>query len=163
MKNLAEWREIIWRRKLTPAETAELREYLATHPEVAGEWEAELALNQVLDHLPEAPRVSSNFTARVMEAVRLEAAAQARAKTPQGFGWQTISRWLPRTAVACLIVTACLFAYHEHEQTARLTLAHDVVRLTAAVSPDMMEDFEAIRRMGDTPVSADTDIIRLMQ
>ena len=75
MKNdafLSLLRESSWRRKLTEAEQAELRAYLAAHPDARADWEMESALNAALTRLPDAP-VPSNFTARVLQAVEREA------------------------------------------------------------------------------------------
>ncbi len=70
-------RELSWRRKLTGAEEAELRAWLAAHPDAQADWEAEAGLNAALGRLPDAP-VPSNFTARVLQAVEREAAAELR-------------------------------------------------------------------------------------
>src|SRR5438067_2362092 len=94
------WREISWRRKLTPAEEAELRAWLAVHPEARAEWEAEIALtNTLVRSLPDVP-VASNFTARVLQAVDRETAA----REPRLPGWQPWKRWLPRVALGALAV-----------------------------------------------------------
>src|SRR5207247_7147160 len=82
-------REASWKRKLTPAEESELRNWLTTHPEAQADWEADAALNRVLDHLPEVA-VSSNFTGRVLKAVELESAAAARTSPPK-------SKWFWRS------------------------------------------------------------------
>src|SRR5437667_12737472 len=70
-------RELSWRRRLTSSEEAELRAWLAAHPEAQAQWEAEAGLNDALGLLPDAP-LGSNFTARVLQAVQLEAAASTR-------------------------------------------------------------------------------------
>src|SRR5947207_1198597 len=74
-------RELSWRRQLTGAEEAELRAWLAAQPEAQAGWEAEAELNEALGRLADAP-VSTNFTTRVLQAVELEAAAQAPANNP---------------------------------------------------------------------------------
>src|SRR5262245_66668141 len=71
--------EASWRRKLTPEEETRLQHYLAAHPEAQAEWEDEMALSFHLRQLPDAP-LSSNFTARVLEAVELEQRRQERAR-----------------------------------------------------------------------------------
>ena len=48
-------RELSWRRKLTDSEEAELRAWLAAHPEAQAGWEVEAELNQALGRLPDAP------------------------------------------------------------------------------------------------------------
>src|ERR1035441_868191 len=69
--------ELSWRRKLTDAEEAQLRALLESRPEAQADWDAEATLNAVLGRLPDAP-VPSNFTARVLQTVEREAAAELR-------------------------------------------------------------------------------------
>ena len=57
-------REILWRRPLTAAEAAELRAWLAAHPDAAADWATEQQLSRAVRRLADAP-VPSNFTARV--------------------------------------------------------------------------------------------------
>src|SRR5271165_916325 len=93
------FRELSWRREPAEAEAAELRAWLAAHPEAAAEWEAERQLNELLQQLPEAPPVASNFTARVLQAVKRETSA-ARPAAHGWRSWHPWRGWLPRTAVA---------------------------------------------------------------
>src|SRR5579863_6551746 len=97
--------ELSWKRKLTDAETGQLRDWLAAHPEVQAQWEAENALNEALALLPEAP-VPSNFAARVLQASAREAAAESRPRLPAWRGWFLRARWVPRIGFAAVIVTA---------------------------------------------------------
>ncbi len=153
-------RETAWRRKLTDAEQAELRTWLATHPAARDEWENEAALNELLARLPEAP-VASNFTARVLQAVEREAAASERAAR-----WPRVWRILvPRFATALVLVGAGLFAYHRHVQAERLELIRSVAAVAdvrALPSPQFLQDFEAIRRLRPVP-PADQELLALMQ
>ena len=97
------WRERSWRRKLTSAEQAELRAWLAAHPEAQAEWEAEMALNDVLDQLPDAP-VASNFTARAVAAVEREKAEIYRL----GLRWMD-SKACRRVLLTTKHAKTCLF------------------------------------------------------
>ena len=103
-------RELSWRRKLTAAEAAELQAWLAAHPEARADWEAEAGLNEALGRLPDAP-VPSNFTARVLQAVEREAAAELRRRRT----WQVWLRWrwLPKAAVAAVVLGAGLVSYQQ--------------------------------------------------
>jgi anti-sigma factor RsiW len=157
-------REINWQRKLTDAETAELQGYLAAHPEAKEEWESETELNQLLEHLPEAPPVASNFTMRVLQAVEREAATRSRIKA----GWPgwlgSIQRWLPKVAVACLAISLGVFTYEHHQLKTRAAMARSVAELTAIVSasnPELLEDFEPIRRLSDPEPKADVELLAL--
>lgn len=159
-------RELGWRRKLTPNEEAAVQDYLTAHPEAQDDWLAEAELNQLLEELPEAP-VSSNFTTRVIQAARLEAAARERQRRWNMPLWMRISNWLPKAAVAGLAVGLILsFGYHQHQVNTRVTLARNVAQLSGAVSasdPELMQDFEPIRQLSNSQPKADVELIALMK
>ncbi len=159
-------RELSWRRALTQNESDELQKYLQAHPAAREEWENEAALNQLLEQLPAAPPVSSNFTARVLQAVALETAAQNRAPARDLAVWPKLWRWLPKAALAGLIFGGALAGYHQQQVNARAALARNVVEFTAAVSasnPEVMQDLEPIRRLSDPQPKADTELLALMK
>jgi hypothetical protein len=156
-------RELNWRRRLTETEAAELRNYLAAHPEAKEEWESEAELNQLLAQLPEAPPVASNFTARVLQAVEREAAAKSGVMGRPTW-WKSIQRWLPKAAVACLMVGLGLFTYEQHQLKTRAAMAKSVAEITEIVSasnPELLEDFEPIRRLSDPAPKADVELLAL--
>jgi hypothetical protein len=153
-------RESSWRRKLTAAEQAGLRAYLAANPDARADWEMESALNAALARLPDAP-VPSNFTARVLQAVEREAAR------PHGWSW----RWnwhtlVPRVAFAAVVITFTGLAFHHHEiYSQRAALARSVAFVTGgqpAPSLEALENFDPIRRMSQ-PQHADDELLALMQ
>jgi hypothetical protein len=158
-------RELSWRRKLTGAEEAELQKYLAAHPEAKADWETDAELNRVLDGLPAAPPVASNFTARVVQAVERETAARARAGGGGWFAQGRLWNWLPRAAAACVVAGVVLLGYHEHQARTREAMARRVVDLARAVSasPELLANYDHIRRLGDTPPKADTDLLALLK
>lgn len=156
-------RELLWRSKLTEAETAELQKLRAAHPEAAADCEAEQALTQAIARLPEAPLVASNFTALVMQEIEQETKARTRTDSR---GW--LRGWLPRVAAACLVVGVSLASWHHHEMTvrARTEMARDVAQLGAALmvsAPELSQNLDSIRRFDDSAPKADTDLLALMQ
>jgi hypothetical protein len=155
-------REAGWRRKLTEAEQAELGAHLAAHPEAQADWEAEAGLNDVLGQLKDFS-VSSNFTARVLQAVEREAAAQARERWK--FWWPSFGR-APKVAAAVLVAGMSVLAYHRHQVTTRVELAESLVAVADVKSlpayPEVLEDFEAIRRLSQTP-PADEALLALLK
>jgi len=159
-------RESGWRRRLTSAEQAELQEYLAAHPIAREEWHGEAALNDLLESLPAAPPVASNFTARVLQAAQLEATVIHRERT---YGWwpaRIFRSWLPKAAIAGVLVGSVFIGYHEQQEHARAALARNVIEVTAAVSasdPDLMQDFEPIRRLSNPQPKADTELLALLK
>ncbi|HWD92310.1 MAG TPA: hypothetical protein VG938_08175 [Verrucomicrobiae bacterium] len=154
-------REKSWR-KLTTAEEAELRAWLAVHPEARADWESETRLTEILGRLPDAP-VPSNFTARVLQAVEREQAAAGRPQRSRR-AW-FVRLLLPRAAVAAVILGVGILTYHEHEATKRAEVAQGVkvvVGVSSLPSPEILQDFDTIRRMSPTP-GPDPELIALMK
>ena len=157
-------RELSWRRKLTPGEAAELRAWLATHPGAQADGEAEAALSEALGRLPDAP-VPSNFTARVLQSVERDRAAGLRRRRERWEAWLHW-RWLPRAAVAAVVLGAGLISY---QQVASATRRAEYGRSVAAVSglsslpgPEVLKDFDAIRVSRPTP-QADEELLAALQ
>src|SRR5881227_162817 len=88
--------ELSWRRKLSSSEEAELRSWLAKHPDSQADWEAETALNAGLSQLPDVP-IPGNFTARVLQTVE----GERTSRRPKLLIW----RLLPRLGFAALAGT----------------------------------------------------------
>jgi anti-sigma factor RsiW len=157
-----ELRETGWRRKLTATEEAELRAWLATHPELKADWEAEAGLSGALRSLPESP-VSSNFTARVLQAVEREIAArQRRRKSSWRWLWHPL---LTKTAVAVTAFCLGLFMYQELAGARRTQLVQSVATLSEVASlpgPEILQDFEVIRQLNSTP-PPDNELLALLQ
>jgi len=153
--------EARWRRKLTASEEAELRAWLAAHPEMEADWLAESGLGGVLSSLPDAP-VPTNFTARVLNAVNQEPAGSRPATTGWRWAWH---RFLPRAAVAVLVAATGLITYERHEALQRAVLARNVATVAdvaAVPNPELMKDFEAVRRLDQTP-PADEELLALLR
>jgi len=154
-------RETGWRRPLTEAEHAELRAWLAAHPEHQAEADADARLNQVLAKLPDAP-LPSNFTARVLQAIERDArSAGPTANATAAPWWRT---FLPRMALAALVLAVGLVAYHRHQQSTQqreLTEAAKKLMLVAGsgplADPMVLEDYEAIRQLSQ----ADEELLAL--
>lgn len=155
-------RETAWRRKFTAAEQAELRAWLAAHPDARDDWENEDALSGLLARMTDVP-VPSNFTARVLQAVERDAGANDRERAPRWvWTWRVL---VPRATVTALMVGTALFAYQRHALAQRVELAQSVATVAdvrSLPSPQFLEDFDVIRRLLPTP-PADKDLLALMQ
>ena len=146
-----------WRRPLTAAEAAELRGWLAAHPEMELDWDAEAGLNRALDHLPDAP-VPTNFTTRVLQEIEREAVAARDRKPAWGWRWRSL---VPKVAVVLLVLGLGVVSYERHQATRRATLARNVAVVSGAVAvpdPGLLQDFDAIRSL-----DPDEDLLALMQ
>ena len=160
MKN--EWlpnqtRELAWRRKLTDAEREELR----GQPEALAELELEARLSEVLAGVPDAP-VSSNFTARVLQAIEREESQAARKRSWTWY-WRVL---VPRVAVAAAVVGFAGLTYQRHEFNQRVQFAHNVALLASAQpvpSVDALKNFDAIQRMSQATPHADDELVALFQ
>jgi len=96
-------KEQSWHRNLTRAEEAELRVWLSTHPDAQPDFETDAALTRALEKLPDV-RVSSNFTARVLQAIEVEERKKTREQQTGFRAWLHLHRWLPRAAATCLLL-----------------------------------------------------------
>ncbi|HYG24928.1 MAG TPA: hypothetical protein VEH04_19335 [Verrucomicrobiae bacterium] len=152
MNDPEQLRELAWRRRLTPAEEAAWRASVEDG-DSAAEVDTELALTESLSRLPNAP-LSSNFTARVLDAVDREGKMRARATSANSWSWR---RLLPRLAFAVsgvltLLAAASLISHHQQvqarEMARSLTAVSGVVSLP---SPEVLQDFEAIRHLNANP------------
>ena len=163
--------ELSWRRKLSPADEVELSAWLQSHPEAQAAWESEAGLNDVLDLLPEAP-LANNFSARVMQQVEREKAAQLRHTRRGQLAWWR--RWIPRIALTIVVAAAGALSY-VHFHGARIHAEMDAARVRAEVvqglgtisqvpslpAPDILEDFDTIRLL--SPWLADEKLLTLLQ
>lgn len=156
-------RELSWRRKLTDAEEAELRTWLAAHPEAQPDWEVEAGLNEALEGLPDAP-VASNFTARVLQAVELEAAREARRPGWTWRVWEWPVGWLPKAALAALLLGAGFFSYEHTRPRTPPHRAEYIQRLAevSADNPAILEDFDTIRAL-NRPAPPDRELLALLK
>ena len=118
-----------------------MQAWLSNHPEDRADWEAEAALNRLLEELPAAPTVSSNFTALVVQAVERDAAAARAPRRTWALVWRTF--WLPRMAMGVVVLAACVVAYQGHVQNNRREMADSVAQVSGlyqvvASNPDAM-------------------------
>ena len=116
-------------------------------------------LRELLSRLPDAP-VSSNFTARVMQAVELEERQAAR-RWNWHWSWRSL---MPRVAVTSVALVMAGLVVQQHEVNAHRTqLAEDVAHVTTAQplpSVDALQNFDAIQRMSQ-PAHADEGLLAL--
>jgi len=150
-----------WRDKLTAAEEASVRAWLAQHPESKMDWDLETQLSEALERLPDVP-VSNNFTARVLQAVEREAAA----RKPSAYGMPWFVRvLLPRAAVASAVLGAGIVTYHEHTSAKRAVLVQGVKVVAGVPSlpdPDILQNFEVIRQL-PASIGPDTELLTAMK
>jgi hypothetical protein len=151
-------REVAWRRELTPGEDAQLRNWLAAHPEDLADWEGETIINECLTRLPDVP-VPSNFTALVLQET------QRLSHPTRRTGWWPRLVWLPRVAFACVVLGLGVFTYQRVQESERQQVVRTVSVLSevaAVPSPEALKDFDAIRVLDHTP-PPDEELLKLLQ
>ena len=140
------------RRRLDVAEKARLEAFLQDHPDADAA--ADLSLNAAMRRLPNRP-VATNFTHRVLEAVFREPLS----RTPVlslGRRWRFFA-WWPKPVWVPLVVGVLLLSCQQYQSHSRRETAQSVARVshaTAWVSVDVLQNFDAINRLGH-PVPVD--------
>lgn len=166
-------RDVLMRRELTADEERRLTQWLARHPEATTDWSEEVALARVLRGL-RSVEVPAHFTSRVMAEVRREAAARDRKRPGRGLAgegwwraWRSAFSWGRMASVAAGVVVLGAGAGAWHWQTVRRSTdeARQVAALRAMASfkPEVLADFEAIRRFGDSSVPVDYELLAALQ
>ena len=156
-------RETGWRRPLTPAEEERLRAIVAAKPALRATWEEEAALNRLLGRMP-AARVSSNFTARVVQAAQGPSATPAWSERLAPFRW--LSRnWMPRVALGLAMVCCGVLSFREYQAVHRAQMARQFAGVNglAALPPMLwLKDFDTINRLNKVSV-ADNDLLAALR
>lgn len=147
-QNDHDWREVRWRRRLSAAEEARCRAWLAAHPEARSAWEEEEALSGLLEALPPVP-VSSNFTARVLRQLEADEARSGRSA-----GAPAWPRWvwsvLPRWAWVGVVMLLLVVGVGQYRRLERGQLARDMTRFPAMAAlpgAELWRDYDAIAEM----------------
>jgi hypothetical protein len=111
--------------------------------------DAQRQMRGLLTRLPDVP-VASNFTARVMQTIELDAMRESRWRL-FGWHWRAI---IPRTAAATVIVGLASFTIYQHEiyvqQVALAKSTREMVASQPMPSVEALKNFDAIQRMGQT-------------
>jgi anti-sigma factor RsiW len=153
------------RRPLRAEEHAQLRAYLAEHPDAQADWEAEAALNRLLCQLPPVP-VSSNFTAQVMHvAMRTKARRHHRRRVLSlrwlwsfGRAWQGV--------IAVLVAGLALLAYSQHRIQSHAELARNVATISALAplpSLEVFQDFDSVKSLPAAPLADEDELLAALK
>jgi hypothetical protein len=171
----SELHEIRWRRPLTPEETAQVQSWLAAHPEATAGWAEETALSGLLQQLPDVP-VASNFTARVMQEIERENTALEPVQWGRWWWAWLTARWMPRVAVAGLVLCLSLLGYFQHRTVARTKLVASLAsfptvaalngqdkQLNRLLSVEVFKDFDTVRHLAPEPPMVDMDLLTVLK
>ena len=164
------------KRELTEDDRARVEASLAAHPELREMWEHDAAFGRLLRHMPDVA-ISSNFTARVLDAIDLDERESARAaRAPAWRAW--LRRVLPQvglgTAAAAVVVVAFgtyRYRVQQHDLAqARIVeaqFAHDIRHvsqdLASVPNPEVFRDFEAINQFRQVSTVSDDELLRVLR
>ena len=151
-------REASWRRPLTAGEEAELRAWLAVHPDAQTDIESDAALRDLISRLPDAP-VPTNFTSQVLAAIERDEAAALHQKSRPAWSWRAL---LPKAALVAIALSLAGYYYERQQSAERVDLVRKAAEVTkvALSDPAVLQDFETIRRLSETP-QTDYDLLAI--
>lgn len=163
------------RRTLLPDEIERIESFLKQHPAMIAEWELETSLNAALRNLRPAP-LSSNFTSQVIRAV--EKGSPRKLEASFWRSWRRV--FLPRLAIASVLVGIAFLSYRHHELTLRRELAQTVADVSSITilpavakapsaaagasvpSIEMLVNFEEIQSLNQIPY-VDDELLAALQ
>lgn len=164
--------ETAWQRPLAADELARVERWCQLHPERRKEVELDLAASSALHGLPEV-EVPSNFMARVWSEVDR---SEALASTPEikvrsrATGWNLASLLrasFPRFAAATLIVvgggTLGWQGYRSNQRTEVAAGVTQVMQASSIPDPEMLQVFDTLQVMVETPTAVDVDLLAALQ
>ncbi len=145
-------------RELTSAESGRLEELASQHPEIRDHLDEEMRLNGLLDRLPDAP-LSSNFTARVVEAARRSELPGSAARRRRLFGWLPM-HWVRAAAAAFTALILAWIVQDQRQMAKRAELADNLSLIASvAIAPDTgieaLTHFDEINQLGEQPIVDD--------
>jgi len=157
-------KELSWKRKLDCQEQQQLDDLLSATPEKRQDWNEEHALNGLLKGLNNVP-VSSNFTARVLQAAQRTTPGQEKKRFRFAFSQWFRLGWAPACITAMLLASFGLFSVHQNQISERSQLAKNIVavsRVAAISEMDWLKDFDTIDRLSKVQV-ADNDLLEALE
>jgi anti-sigma factor RsiW len=162
--------EIIRRRPLTPEEAIRLRDCLERDPSLRARWREESALTRLLRELSDAP-LPSNFNSVVWAAAQGQ--PQAASLVQRIFARVRVPRVRLGYAACLLALLLGGFSYAQYASYNRARIASSVADITRGVDLaatatrlpplDVLQDFDAIRRLGQVQPLADEELLAALQ
>lgn len=165
--NESELQELIdsaWRRPLTAEETVEIQRWCSLHPDRRAEIELDLQAARCVHGLPDV-EVPSHFTSQVWREIDRQENLSSLPKGVLGSAWNW-RLWIPRFAVAALVVTGGVAGWQYHQTTQRTQVAAGFQQVFQAASipdPGMLQEFDSLRLVMETPSSVDVELLAALQ
>jgi len=145
---------------LTREDETTLERIFSADPSARAAWEEDRALSRAVQSLPNVP-LSGNFTARVLQAIDLEEAREARENSPRG-NWLKI--FWPRLVGGGAALLLALFGLHELRVSKQMRVVKEVAFVSEdsgnLPSADVLRDFDAIEQMR---TASDVELLTALQ
>ena len=156
--------EVAWRRPLTPEELADIQTWCSRHPERRAEIELDLQAARCLHGLRDV-EVPSHFMSQVWRGIDRPESVSKRPKLAVVPGWSW-RLWLPRFAVATLVVSGGFAGWQRYQTTQRTQVAAGFQQVAQAASipdPGMLQEIDTLRLLMETPGSVDVELLAALQ
>lgn len=149
-------------RELTVEEESRLEALFASHPEARAGWDEERALSRALQSLPDVP-ASSNFTARVLQALDLDEAQEGRRTRSRS--WRRI--FVRRLSWGVAAVLLALIGVQEYRTMKRAQFVNQLRSVSGNLAglpgPEILEDFDAIAQLQQISATSDEELLAAFQ
>lgn len=161
---LQELLDSAWRRPLTAGELAEIQRWCAEHPDQKTEIELDLQAARCTQGLPNVA-VPSNFMSQIWREIDrpVPSPSASSGHLPFLWNWRV---WIPRFAVATLVIGGGMGAW-QYRQTAQRTQVasgfQQVFQAASVPDPAMLKDFDSLRLVMETPGSLDVELLAALQ
>jgi anti-sigma factor RsiW len=154
------------RQPLTQEERARLRAEIRRNPALKEALAEDVALNACLRQLPARP-LSSNFTHQVLCAIQQNPhPAQQPHPLFQWLAWPWKYHGMARVTVVgvgLLCIGLCIHVYQDHSRARFARSVVELGRVSNALNPEVLKDFEAIYRLKQVPVAVDEELLAALQ
>ncbi len=157
--------DVLLRRELNAGEEQTLALWLAQHPEALAGWPEDVALSRALRRLPDVP-VPSNFTSQVLDEIRRDHAISVRKRESHPSPWPRLRprAWISAASTVAVIAVA-LGGWEWNVRRQQAEFSHDITQLRALadVPQEVLEDFDAIQRFGQSSPAVDFELLAALQ
>jgi len=139
--------------KLSPEEEAQWQLSMAEQRDALAQFEEEMGMNRLLQHLPDVP-ISSNFTSQVMQLVERAHQRRSRPVVLRFWADYIAFSWGRKLAFASVLALVGVLSYQQYQLSARRELAQSVLRVSNVLpGADVMEGFSAIEGLQRVPAA----------
>ncbi len=150
---------------------ARLLQYFENNPAEQSRIEEDIILGRLLKNLPSIP-VSSNFTARVMEAIGKEEAVEEIPVSPQSIFSYILHNIVPKFVSICLMLALIGLGYFSYSESKRVKLAGSIAELErvamlgdkeSGLPVEIFKDFDVIQNINTYNSFVDVELLAALK